>query len=137
MDGQTLTKEHEGYREDIYLDSLGYPTTGYGNCLDYTHRYSSVREWHESQFRKHYKEAQDLYRSLNLQLDPIREAAVVDLCYNLGRKFLKFNQTIEALRKGQFTLASDCLKNSIWYTQVGCRGRRICRIIETGDWGND
>ena len=136
MNGEELTKCHEGYVEGIYLDSLGYPTCGYGHCLDWSNKYSSVREFHESKFREHYAQAKAGYDLLGLDLDDVRKAAVLDLLYNLGYgKFSMFHATIRALKMKDYKQAAHQLEQSRWYKQVGRRGPRICRLIETGDWG--
>ena len=136
MTGEELTKGHEGYVEGVYLDSLGYPTTGYGHCLDWSRKYSSVKEFHDAKFQEHYAQAEADYDRLGLDLCPVRRAAVVDLIYNLGYgKFLKFHATITALKMKDYLQAAHCLEQSRWYKQVGRRGPRICKLIETGDWG--
>jgi lysozyme len=135
--GQSLTKFNEGYREGIYLDSRGYPTTGYGMCLDSSRTYKSISEYHETQFLKNYSETERNFDRFGIQLDPVRKAAVVDLIYNLGfNKFLRFNNTISALRTGAWHIAAEHLKDSLWYQQVGDRAERICNLIRTGDWNS-
>jgi GH24 family phage-related lysozyme (muramidase) len=136
MDGRELTKGHEGYVEGIYLDSLGYPTCGYGHCLDWTKSYKTVKAYHEDKFREHYAQAEQDYLRLELDLDPVRAAAVKDLLFNLGYgKFIQFHATIRALRMKDYRQAAHQLEQSRWYKQVGRRGPRICKLIETGDWG--
>ena len=133
--GPALTMDNEGYREGVYLDSLGYPTTGYGFCLDYSVTYKSVKEWHESKFREMYSRAEADYEKYNFGLDIVRRAAVVDLLYNLGpNKFSKFNRFITALRDRDFVAAVGSLENSLWYKQVGRRGPRITKLIRDGSW---
>jgi GH24 family phage-related lysozyme (muramidase) len=133
--GPDLTKNHEGYVEGVYLDSLGYPSTGFGICLDWSRPYQSVREYHEAAFANRYGEAVADYDNLGLDLDPVRTAAVVDLLYNLGPvKFAKFTSTLAALKMRDWNLAAACLENSRWFKQVGRRGPRICKLIREGRW---
>ena len=133
--GPALTMDNEGYREGVYLDSLGYPTTGYGFCLDYSVTYKSVKEWHESKFREMYSRAEADYEKYNFGLDIVRRAAVVDLLYNLGpNKFSKFIGFHAALRMKDWLSAVAALEHSLWYKQVGRRGNRIVGIIKTGQW---
>ena len=127
--------DNEGYREGVYLDSLGYPTTGYGFCLDYSMVYNSVKEWHESKFREMYSQSEANYEKYGFGLDPVRRAAVCDLLYNLGpNKFAKFYGFIQALRDKDWSAAAGRLENSLWYKQVGRRGPRITKLIKYGSW---
>lgn len=133
--GPALTKDHEGYVEGIYLDSLGYPSTGYGHCLDWSKTYQSVKAWHEDQFFLHYREAEENYEAYGFGLDPVRRAAVVDLLYCLGpNKFAKFHSFIAAMRMKDWNSAVNSLENSLWYRQVGRRGARITKLIKEGKW---
>jgi lysozyme len=135
MTGEELTKGHEGYVEGVYLDSLGYPTTGYGHCLDWSRKYKTVREFHEAKFAEHYAQAEKDYEDLGLDLDAVRRSAVVDLVYNLGiTKLRKFTNTLIALRMKDYRQAANNLEQSRWYRQVGRRGPRICNLIREGNW---
>ena len=133
--GLALTMDNEGYREGVYLDSLGYPTTGYGFCLDSTMVYGSVKEWHQRKFYEMYSQAEANYEKYGFGLDPIRRAAVVDLLYNLGpTKFAKFHNFIAALRMRDWGSAVNSLEHSLWFKQVGRRGPRITKLIRDGRW---
>jgi len=133
--GPALTMDNEGYVEGVYLDSLGFPTCGYGYCLDSTRVCKTVKEWHEQKFRENYQEAEDYYEAYNFGLDPVRRAAVCDLLYNLGpNKFSKFIGFHAALRMKDWLSAVAALEHSLWYKQVGRRGNRIVGIIKTGQW---
>jgi len=133
--GPALTMDHEGYVEGIYLDSLGFPTCGYGYLLDHTLKYNSVKEWHEHKFRENYQQAEAKYETYEFGLDDIRRAAVVDLLYNLGpNKFSKFRGFISALRMKDWLSAASSLEQSLWFKQVGRRSMRIVGMIKTGQW---
>ena len=135
VDGISLTKDNEGYREEIYIDSLGHPTCGYGICLDPVNVYKSVKEYHERRFAEEYGKAEAEYSKLQFNLDDVRRCAVVDLLYNLGAfKFYKFRNFSLALKNGYWELAAQHLENSLWFKQVGRRGPRICALIRTGQW---
>ena len=133
--GPALTMFNEGYREGVYLDSEGYPTTGYGYCLDSALVYHTVKEWHEAKFREMYQQAEVNYERYGFVLDPVRHAAVVDLLYNLGpTRFAKFIRFIAALRAQDWEAAANSLENSLWFRQVGRRGPRIINLIQHGRW---
>lgn len=132
--GPALTQDHEGYCP-IYLDSLGFPTQGYGSLLTNKRPYKNLKEYHEELFQEQYAEAEAEYNKLGLDLDPVRRAAVVDLVYNLGiKKFSRFGNTLAALKMRDWESAVRCLENTLWYKQVGRRGPRICKLIKHGTW---
>jgi GH24 family phage-related lysozyme (muramidase) len=132
--GPELTKHFEGYVEGLYLDSLGYPTCGWGT-LCRKEKFGSVKEYLERCFLEKYHEAEAAYDQLGLDLDEVRRAAVVDLIYNLGPAgFAKFHETTAMLKMKDYNAASICLSQSRWYKQVGRRGPLICKLIQTGRW---
>jgi GH24 family phage-related lysozyme (muramidase) len=93
-----------------------------------------VREYHDALFDEEYAKAEALYEGLRLDLDDVRRAAVIDLCYNLGPQFLKWNKTLTALRMKDYLQAANYLEQTRWYKQVGRRGPRICNLIREGKW---
>jgi lysozyme len=135
-DVASLIKDHEGYRDQVYLDTLGYPTIGYGLLLDKDGGgYKSVEEWLEKKFQDHLQGALVAYDAFGFKLDEVRKAAVVDLIYNLGPSgFSNFKLFIRALRQGNWVEAESQLRRSLWFKQVGRRGPRICGLIRTGSW---
>lgn len=133
MNGQELTKDHEGYVAGVYLDSLGYPTHGYGFLLR-KQKYKSVKEYHDALFTEEYAKAEALYDKLGLDLDDIRRAAIVDMCYQLGPQFLDWNKTLTALRQKDWAQAAHFMEQALWYRQSGRRGKRICNLIREGTW---
>jgi lysozyme len=131
--GPALTKDHEGY-SPIYLDSMGYPTQGYGSLLK-KKSYKTLREYHEELFQEQYDQAVKEYETIGLSLDAVRTAAAVDMCYNLGLKgLLGFNHFLAAIKMRDWLSAAASLENSLWYKQVGRRGPRITKLIREGRW---
>jgi GH24 family phage-related lysozyme (muramidase) len=131
--GPDFTMNAEGYVEGIYLDSLGFPTCGYGYCLDSSMVCKEVKEWHDKKFRENYQHAEAIYETYNFGLDPVRRAAVIDLIYNLdANKFSKFRGFIAALKMRDWLAAAASLEQSKWWRQVGRRGPRIQKLIKTG-----
>jgi lysozyme len=67
-------------------------------------------------------------------LDPVRQAVIVELCFNLGLpKLQKFERTIAAIQNREYQKASRMLLQSKWATQVGPRrSGRLATMLETG-----
>jgi lysozyme len=68
-----------------------------------------------------------------VELDPVRQRCLVDLCFNLGiSKLYGFKKAIAALAAGLYEVAAAEFKDSDWYTQVGKRGPWIVEALRTG-----
>lgn len=124
---------HEGLRLTPYKDSVGLLTIGVGRNLQ----------------GRGITEAEAFYLLDNdidlcirhlvsryawfVDLDPVRQRAVVDLCFNLGPAGLAgFKQTLAALGRADYEDAADRLTDSLWYRQVASRGPRIVGMIRDG-----
>lgn len=70
------------------------------------------------------------------KLDEVRARVLADMCFNMGIvKLLGFKNTLSHARTGAYNNAANDMKASLWYTQVGSRGRRLERMMRTGeDW---
>jgi lysozyme len=69
------------------------------------------------------------------KLDEVRQAAMVNLCFNMGMtKLMTFRRTLEAMRVGDYESASYALLQSKYATQVGNRAKRVSEQIRTGVW---
>jgi lysozyme len=69
-------------------------------------------------------------------LDEVRGRVLADMCFNMGvTKLLVFKNTLSFVRTGNYGSAADNMKKSLWYSQVGDRGKRLTRMMRTGeDW---
>lgn len=124
-----LIEFHEGHENKVYIDSEDVLTCGIGHAL---HVGSHVPETAvQGFFNNDVKDAISLYNSMALGLGPIRRAAMIDMCFNLGPQ-LKSWRLIDALRKEDFIRAGDEMKDSKWWRQVGRRADDLWYIIMTG-----
>lgn len=131
-DIQAMIKRHEGYRQDIYLDTVGVPTGGYGHAF---HLGSSLPQQVWCQIFYHdYQQAVRDYEVLDLDLDPVRRGVVLDMLFNLGLpRLLKFKNTLGAIRAGDWEAAARGMENSKWYGQVRQRAVELVRMMRTGE----
>lgn len=131
-DIQSMIKRHEGYRQNIYLDTEGVPTGGYGHAF---HVGSSLlRSMWDLIFIYDYMQAVNDYDVLDLDLDPVRRAVVIDMLFNLGLpRMLKFKNTLAAMRTGDWESAAKGMENSKWYGQVRQRAVELVRMMRTGE----
>lgn len=127
-----MIRRHEGYSDTVYLDTEGVPTGGYGHAFLVGSKISSYIAnallWLDA------KTAFDDYDSLNLELDLVRRAVLIDMLFNLGRtKLLKFRKFLAALRAGDYELASVEMLDSKWAGQVKGRAIELAEMMKKGE----
>jgi lysozyme len=70
-----------------------------------------------------------------IDLDPVRQAVLINMCFNLGIKgLLKFKHMLEAIGAQDWQMASLAMMNSLWATQVKGRADELARMMATGEW---
>ena len=140
-------KEDEGLRLKPYVDCCGKTwrtctcadrgrlTIGYGRNLD--DKGISPGEA-ESMLDN---DIDDTIRDLTTflpwaaQLDPVRQAVLVNMAFNLGiGGLLKFKRTLEAIQRRDWDRAAAEMAKSRWWSQVGRRAHRLRDQLVTGQW---
>lgn len=126
-------RRHEGFRDRVYLDTVGKRTIGYGWNLDSDPMY---REAADLQMKCKLEEIEQrllLLYDWYPNLSQVRKDVVLNMCYNLGVEgFGKFRQTIWYLQNSRFAEAAQEMLRSRWSEQVGNRARYLANLIETG-----
>lgn len=149
MDLERLQKQleiEEGKRNLAYQDSKDIWTIGIGHNLETRPIPDmAVKIIFESDVDT-VVELLDKYLPWWRNLDEVRQNALVDLGFNLGvgpsqedkdGKLLTFKNTLQCLKTGDYTGAANGLASSLWYKQVGTRGKRIVKMVTTGEWPDD
>jgi lysozyme len=139
--GIPMTKDFEGFRDKIYLDTNNNRTIGYGFNLEDRNMRSMLpaevvsgqrpitRKEADAIFVKRYNQAaKDALDFIGLEsmlrLDPYRQAILVDMAYNLGpNKLSEFKNMQAAVQSGDYMKAAAEMKNSRWYNQTGRRSK--------------
>lgn len=137
MNVRELITAHEGEVLHAYPDSLGFLTIGVGRMID--KRMGGHITHDEAMFLLDNDIAKCRVAASKFTwfagLDEVRQAAIIDLLFNLGEtKYLKFVQFNAAMSVKDYQWAAQELQDSLWYTQVGKRGPRICSMLLSGDW---
>jgi lysozyme len=128
-------RRHEGYRKFVYLDTVGKRTVGYGRNLDDV----GIRE-HEAAYLLSgdiTNAIQDLVTRYPWfeRLDPVRQAVLVNMGFNLGAtKLAGFKNTLACIERGQYGEASRRMLDSLWAQQVGKRAVELSAQMKTGAW---
>ena len=146
MNLQAVVKQivnDEGFRATVYDDATGKPlgilpsggraTIGYGfECsVDGLTVAESMLILY-SRIQSRIKEL-DLRLPWWKQLDDMRQGVLMNMAYNLGVSgLLGFQKMLTALEAKDYATAAKEGRNSLWYQQVGARGVRLMRELETG-----
>lgn len=124
-------KKEEGLRLQVYRDSLGNLTVGYGHLI--RSGAPITKDMADSLFEIDYIKAVSGYNSMGLDLDPVRRAAIIDMIFNLGIGGVKkFEHFLFALKYQDWVRAANELMDSEYARQVPNRAKRNHRRILTG-----
>lgn len=144
----------EGYRETVYLDSLGIPTIGIGCNLQDSRNKATISaiginpddlinghdclsreqidQIFDHQVQLCFEEIKELVPSFD-QLNDMRKIVLIDMIFNLGKNRLsKFAKFRKAIAESDFARAGEEMCSSRWYKQVGIRGKRNVHIMVHG-----
>jgi len=132
-----MIKRHEGYRAFLYFDTEGVLTGGYGHAF----QEGGIlrRDIADLLFGMDYNQAVTDFLTLDIpQLDPVRQAVLINMLYNLGRaRFMQFRRMLAAIRTGDYAAAADEMIDSRWYHQVGSRARELEGMMRSGCWPDE
>jgi len=125
----------EGLRLKPYRDSVGKLTIGVGRNLDdvgVTQAEALALLANDIQNARNHLEQ---YLPWAGGLDEVREAALVNMCFNMGiGGLMNFRKFLAALQAGDYKTAAAEMLDSLWAQQVGPRAQRLALQIETGFW---
>ena len=121
-------KEHEGFRDTVYSDSLGFATIGYGHLVlptdNFVEGVTYPKEQLEVLFDKDFQIALTSANELvdGLDLNHIAKGVIVEMCFQLGKpRVMKFKKMWEALRNQDFEEAANQMIDSAWHKQTTSR----------------
>ncbi len=129
-------KKHEGFRNTVYLDSLGKATIGYGHLLteedDFEEGIQYDKSLLENLFDKDFNRsaynAEQLLEGIDV-CDTAREV-IVEMVFQLGIGGVsKFKKMFEALRNKDYNKAADEMLNSVWYRQTPSRCEELSNLM--------
>lgn len=126
-------ERHEGLRLKPYRDTVGKLTVGYGRNLDdvgITPEEAELMLDNDISTVERQLETVDEYQAL----DPVRQAVLANLCFNVGFKgIIGFKRMWRALAKRDYAGAAAEMLDSKWANQVGQRATELARIMRTGE----
>lgn len=136
----TDLERHEGFRGEVYLDSKGNATIGYGHLVKPGEDFSrGVSKEEAKQLLKKdtqiaINDAKAIFKNLE-SFSKKRQEALVNMTFNLGRtKLIGFTKMLKELNSTEvdWERVADEAKNSLWYKEVGRRSKEIVKILREG-----
>jgi lysozyme len=131
-------KKHEGFRNTVYLDSLGKSTIGYGHLLTEDDDFEEGIQYDKSlleilfdkDFNRSAYNAEQLLEGIDI-CDIAREI-IVEMVFQLGVGGVsKFKKMFEALRKKDYNEAAEQMLNSQWRVQTPKRCEELSSLMRS------
>jgi lysozyme len=134
-DVASLIKANEGCKLFPYTDTVGKLTIGVGRNLTDC---GISQEEAEALFTDDLDQAtRNLEAGIpwTVNLDEVRKAVMLDLCFNMGlQSLLTFTTFLRLMATGDYAGAADDLAQTHYATQVGARAVQNCNLLRFGDW---
>lgn len=133
MNSEDLIKLHEGCKLDMYFDTQGVLTIGYGRNLEWPISQAIADLMFEEDMSKVKAQASTL--DWYSQMDEVRQAVIDNMIFQLGfHGFMGFKKTIEYLKNMNYAQAALEMLDSIWYRQTPKRAKTLSYMMEDGEW---
>jgi GH24 family phage-related lysozyme (muramidase) len=137
---EQLIGEEEGRSATVYPDTsaLRLDTIAIGCCVDKRIRGAGlcdaaidVQFQHDAGAARHLATLYPGYAQMNA----VRQAVIVSMCFQMGAKPLGWKQFTAALAAGNYTAAAAAGRATLWaQSQTPERAHREMAMLETGDW---
>jgi lysozyme len=125
-----MLKRHEGLSLEMYTDTVGVPTLGYGHNLNCPISLEAASHILEDDIYLAMTEL-DRHKPFWRMLPFNARLVVLNMAFNLGwprlRDFVRF---WTALEFNNWVLAAQEMRDSRWYVQVGRRSVELAELME-------
>ena len=131
-------KYHEGFRDHVYLDSLGKKTIGYGHLcrsdeswdMDKANDIEVLEECFEKDFQVAVNGAETLIGKINM--NNTAKEVIIEMVFQLGKTGVKkFKKMWAAFKKGDTKEAAKQMLDSKWADQTSQRAEHLASIIRS------
>ena len=133
-------KEHEGFRDTVYSDSLGFATIGYGHLVLPTDNFvegtTYPKKMLEEVFDNDFKIAHDSANELlaDIEHNHIVKGVIIEMCFQLGKpRVMKFKKMWEALKNNDLETASKEMIDSNWHKQTTKRCESLANVMKNAN----
>jgi lysozyme len=129
-------KQHEGYRDRLYLDTEGKLTGGWGHHFavgSYIPHYVSERLLYNDIYNAR-KAFERIAKDLELAMNDARRDVCIEMIFNLGASgFTGFKKMLAALKAQDWEGAAREMMDSKWARQVKGRAVTLSHIMMMGE----
>jgi len=132
-----MLKLHEGVRNHVYVCTAGYETIGVGRNISESGLGLTDEEINILLMNDIERVKKELSSSFSwfVDLDEVRQNAIIDMCFNLGLSRLnQFVKALDGMASKDYDKAADEFMDSRWSQQVGKRAVTITEMIRTGEY---
>jgi len=132
-----MLKLHEGVRNHVYVCTAGYETIGVGRNISESGLGLTDEEINILLMNDIERVKKELSNSFSwfVDLDEVRQNAIIDMCFNLGLSRLnQFVKALDGMASKDYDKAADEFMDSRWSQQVGQRAVTVTEMIRTGEY---
>jgi GH24 family phage-related lysozyme (muramidase) len=129
-------KKHEGFQAEVYYDSLGRATIGYGHLLtandDFVEGIQYDKAALENLFDRDFNKAKQGMEELvgKSALPIIVKGVIIEMVFQLGKTGVsKFKNMFAALNEYDYIKAAAEMINSAWYKQTPNRCKELANLV--------
>ena len=131
-------KEHEGFRDQVYKDSLGFATIGYGHLVlpndpyeeGVTYSKEDLEKVFDGDFDTACSNANKLIKDLPLHHQA--KCVLIEMVFQLGIGGVsKFKNMWKALGEGDYQTASEEMLDSRWAKQTPKRATDLSNVMKS------
>lgn len=122
---------HEGYRQFLYMDTVGKRTIGIGRNLDDVGiSEKEARIMLEHDIEKAWEQLEQSHPIVSV-LSPKRQDVLINMTFNMGIGGVSsFKRMWKALQHADFSMAAIEMLDSKWARQVGSRATELAVQME-------
>jgi len=135
-DTADMIKRHEGLRHNIYLDTEGVPTGGWGHAFHLGSElpFDVCLRLFNHDFGNAIKDVEFIQKKFGLDINGVREGVLIDMAFQLGRaKLLEFKKMLAALCIDDFDEAAAQILDSKAAKQCPSRYKELATLMKKGE----
>ena len=121
-------KKEEGYRLEVYIDTEGFPTGGYGHKIIDGEKIPTTKEGWEELFEKDFARACEGGMNIcgDWDIKDEAKAIIIHMVYQMGEAGVrKFKRALSHLFNKEYSLCAAEMLNSRWANQTPNRAKRL------------
>ena len=131
-------KQHEGFRNTIYSDSLGFATIGYGHLVLPTDNFVEGVEYSKEEldavfdrdFEIAHTSAKELLEGLDVSETVL--GIICEMCFQIGKpRVMKFKKMWEGIKEQDWNKAADEMLDSAWHKQTTARCEKLAETMRS------